>query len=60
MKVLFCSLQGTSIWSNCDLNKATSALGLPPLYLLSKDTALAFCDNEEDADAIIRKGNIQW
>ena len=57
MKVLHCSLEGTLISSNADLNKATSALGLPPLYLISKDTAVAFLENETAADAIIRKGN---
>ena len=57
MKVLFCSLEGTLISNNDDLNIAISALGLPPLYLLSKDTAVAFLENDIDADAIILKGN---
>lgn len=56
MKVLFCSLEGDLISNNVDLNRATSVFGLPPLHLLSKDTAVAFLENEVDADAIIRKG----
>ena len=58
MTVLFCSLEGTLFLNNVDLNNATSPLDLPPLYLLSKDTAVAFLENEVDADALICKGNI--
>ena len=58
MRVLFCSLEGDLISNNADLNRATSEFCLPPLHLLSKDTAVAFLENEDDADAIIRKGKI--
>jgi hypothetical protein len=57
--VLFCELSGALVATTADLNKVVSALRLPDLYMLSKETAIAFADDQEEAISLVLKGNSQ-
>lgn len=54
--VLFCELSGTLVATTADLNNVVSTLHLPDLYMLSKDSAIAFADDEETAISLVLKG----
>jgi hypothetical protein len=57
--VLFCELSGALVATTVDLNKVVSPLRLPDLYMLSKETAIAFADDQEEAISLVLKGNSQ-
>jgi hypothetical protein len=57
--VLFCELSGALVATTADLNKAVSNLRRPDLYMLSKETAIAFADDEEKAISLVLKGSDQ-
>lgn len=55
--VLFCELSGELVATTAELNKVVSTLRLPDLYMLSKETAIAFADDEEKAISLVLKGS---
>jgi hypothetical protein len=57
--VLFCELSGALVATTADLNKVVSPLRLPDLYMLSKETAIAFADDQEEAISLVLKGKSQ-
>lgn len=54
--VLFCELSGALVATTADLNYVVSTLRLPDLYMITKESAVAFADDEETAISLVLKG----